>query len=72
MADYNSRIVCHVWFILFAGTETMLLSKREQDDSSLGFTNWPFMSVHTWGENPRGAGQTSGKWKVIIMDAVSK
>ncbi|KAF6210162.1 hypothetical protein GE061_013264 [Apolygus lucorum] len=37
-----------------AGTKTMLLAKRPQDVSRTGFRNWPFMSVHTWGENPIG------------------
>jgi subtilisin-like proprotein convertase family protein len=44
----------------------MLLSERENDLSSDGFNNWPFMSVHTWGENP------SGIWKLRINDIVRK
>jgi proprotein convertase subtilisin/kexin type 2 len=42
------------------GTRTMILSRRPKDeDSKDGFTNWPFMTTHTWGENPRG------KWRLI-------
>jgi proprotein convertase subtilisin/kexin type 2 len=42
------------------GTRTMILSRRPKDDDSKdGFTNWPFMTTHTWGENP------SGKWRLI-------
>lgn len=43
-----------------AGTKTMLLAKRPHDVSRTGFRNWPFMSVHTWGENP------VGKWSLEI------
>jgi len=43
------------------GTETMILSRRPKDDDSKdGFTNWPFMTTHTWGENPRG------KWRLVV------
>ena len=39
----------------------MILSRRPKDDESKdGFTNWPFMTTHTWGENPRG------KWRLIV------
>ena len=31
-----------------------------QDFSSSGFTNWAFMTTHSWGENP------IGKWQVDI------
>ncbi|CAL4059646.1 unnamed protein product, partial [Meganyctiphanes norvegica] len=41
------------------GTKSMILSKRPHDDDSRdGFTKWPFMTTHTWAENPRG------KWKL--------
>lgn len=41
------------------GTKSMILSKRPHDDDSRdGFTKWPFMTTHTWAENPRG------KWKI--------
>jgi len=46
------------------GTETTLLTEREQDKSIDGFKNWPFMSVHNWGENPKGL------WIIKIMDTV--
>jgi proprotein convertase subtilisin/kexin type 2 len=43
------------------GTRTMILSRRPKDDDSKdGFTNWPFMTTHTWGENPRG------KWRLLV------
>nr|AGC24764.1 prohormone convertase 2 copy 1 [Anguilla anguilla] len=38
-----------------AGTKSILLSRRPRDeDSKVGFDKWPFMTTHTWGEDPRG------------------
>jgi len=43
-----------------SGTRSMVLSERPKDaDSRDGFTNWPLMTTHTWGENPKG------KWRLI-------
>ncbi|XP_054261091.1 neuroendocrine convertase 2 [Macrosteles quadrilineatus] len=37
------------------GTRSMILSKRVNDDDRRdGFTKWPFMTTHTWGEYPQG------------------
>ncbi|XP_034250289.1 neuroendocrine convertase 2, partial [Thrips palmi] len=37
------------------GTRSMILSKRANDDDHRdGFTKWPFMTTHTWGEDPHG------------------
>jgi proprotein convertase subtilisin/kexin type 2 len=49
-----------LYLISPSGTRTMILSRRPNDaDSKDGFTNWPFMTTHTWGENPRG------KWRLV-------
>jgi proprotein convertase subtilisin/kexin type 2 len=38
-----------------SGTESILLAKRPyDDDSQQGFQEWPFLTTHTWGENPVG------------------
>lgn len=37
-----------------AGTKVTLLTPRVHDSSHSGFNQWPFMSVHTWGESPHG------------------
>ncbi|XP_061087268.1 neuroendocrine convertase 2 [Conger conger] len=38
-----------------AGTKSILLSRRPRDDDAkVGFDKWPFMTTHTWGEDPRG------------------
>jgi proprotein convertase subtilisin/kexin type 2 len=43
-------------------TTSMILSKRpKDDDSSDGFTKWPFMTTHSWAENPRGT------WKLFVI-----
>uniref|UniRef100_A0A915BT12 Neuroendocrine convertase 2 n=1 Tax=Parascaris univalens TaxID=6257 RepID=A0A915BT12_PARUN len=49
-----------------AGTRTMILSRRPKDDDSKdGFTNWPFMTTHTWGENPRGRWRLTARFQGI-------
>jgi len=40
-----------------AGTKSTLLARRPHDISRAGFDSWPFMSVHTWGEQPFGVWQ---------------
>ncbi|THD27233.1 Neuroendocrine convertase [Fasciola hepatica] len=49
-------------------TTSMLLRRRPKDaDSIRGFTKWPFMTTHTWAENPRGT------WRLrIALDPRSK
>lgn len=37
-----------------SGTESVLLPPRPQDFNQNGFHKWPFLSVQTWGEDPRG------------------
>lgn len=49
-----------LYLISPSGTRTMILSRRPNDaDNKDGFTNWPFMSTHTWGENP------TGRWRLV-------
>lgn len=49
------------------GTRSTLLDARPQDYSSSGYIDWPFMTVHSWGEDPRG------KWILEVHnDAYSK
>ncbi|CAF0819284.1 unnamed protein product [Didymodactylos carnosus] len=60
---YNRRGALKINITSPHGTETTLLAEREQDSSSEGFKNWAFMSVHNWGENPKGV------WKIEIIDA---
>ncbi|KAL1460515.1 hypothetical protein WDU94_012492, partial [Cyamophila willieti] len=42
-------------FALALEAKSMILSKRVNDnDRRDGFTKWPFMTTHTWGEYPQG------------------
>lgn len=45
-----------------SGTQSTLLAARQHDTSTTGFTLWPFMTVHNWGENPRG------QWKLTVTN----
>lgn len=48
---------------MFGGFRSMILSKRPNDDDSRdGFTKWPFMTTHTWGEYPQGTWQLDIKF----------
>ncbi|XP_043462126.1 neuroendocrine convertase 2 [Leptopilina heterotoma] len=45
------------------GTRSMILSRRVNDDDHRdGFTKWPFMTTHTWGEYPQGNWQLEVKF----------
>ncbi|XP_059621906.1 furin-like protease 1 [Phlebotomus argentipes] len=55
-----------------AGTRVTLLTSRIHDVSRAGFSLWPFMSVHTWGEAPHGNWQleirNEGRYMAQITD----
>lgn len=42
-----------------------LLPPRQRDSNQSGFHDWPFLTVHTWGEDPRGT------WTLIIENVGS-
>ena len=63
--EYSKRGALHLNLTSPSGTDTMLLSERSGDYSADGFFNWPFMSVHTWGEDP------AGLWQIRINDRVN-
>ena len=47
---------------LFLTDRSMILSKRPKDDDSTdGFTKWPFMTTHIWADNPRGT------WQLFVI-----
>lgn len=62
--EYSRRGDLHINMSSPMGTNTMLLSERKGDHAKEGFINWPFMSVHTWGEDPTGV------WKIRLNDQV--
>ncbi|XP_066583337.1 neuroendocrine convertase 1-like [Prorops nasuta] len=47
-----------------SGTKVQILGLRRLDDSTIGLKKWRFMSVATWGENPRGI------WMLDIADKI--
>lgn len=57
------------------GTASVLLPQRREDYSSAGFTDWEFMSTHTWGEDPKGTwtleienhGEESSLWQKTFV-----
>ncbi|XP_063215967.1 neuroendocrine convertase 1-like [Bacillus rossius redtenbacheri] len=59
---YPVRGVLQIHLTSAAGTRVQLLSTRKLDKSDYGFKNWTFMSVLTWGEDPRGV------WQLEIVD----
>lgn len=48
------------------GTNSMLLSTRKYDKSTIGLDDWTFMTVHLWGENPKGW------WTITFKDNSDK
>jgi len=60
--SYSKRGAVAITLTSPQGTTTTLLTTRTGDESTKGFNNWPFMSVHTWGENPKGL------WTLNILD----
>lgn len=60
--SYTRRGDLEIYLTSPNGTYSTLLSVRPNDLSIAGLMNWPFMSVHTWGEQP------AGTWTVRIQD----
>uniref|UniRef100_A0AC35U9N5 P/Homo B domain-containing protein n=1 Tax=Rhabditophanes sp. KR3021 TaxID=114890 RepID=A0AC35U9N5_9BILA len=48
-----------------SGTRSVMLPLRPQDFNSNGFHKWPFLSVQTWGEDPRG------NWTLMVESLTS-
>ncbi|EDO38851.1 predicted protein [Nematostella vectensis] len=48
-----------------SGTRNEMLSTRRYDDSKNGLHDWTFMTVHNWGENPKG------EWVMNVTDNLS-
>ncbi|XP_054708624.1 furin-1-like [Uloborus diversus] len=61
--SFHPRGNLHIVLISPSGTKSSLLLPRPHDKQDSTFKDWPFMSVHFWGENPRGT------WKLHIINA---
>uniref|UniRef100_A0A8C9TCG4 Furin, paired basic amino acid cleaving enzyme n=1 Tax=Scleropages formosus TaxID=113540 RepID=A0A8C9TCG4_SCLFO len=51
---YNRRGNLAIYLISPQGTRSTLLAPRPHDYSSEGFSDWAFMTTHSWDEDPRG------------------
>ena len=60
--DYTRRGDLAIDLTSPMGTKSRLLSPRGEDLSDEGFMKWPFMTTHSWGEDPRGT------WTLEIND----
>lgn len=60
--EYSQRGALDAYLRSPAGTESVLLYRRAKDTTGQGFHNWSFLTVHLWGENPRGL------WTLVIRD----
>lgn len=60
--EYPVRGALEMYLTSPAGTKVQILSPRKRDTSSAGFEDWRFMSVLTWGEQPRGL------WLLEVVD----
>ena len=45
-----------------SGTRSTLLLPRPRDSFASTFDDWPFLSVHFWGESPQG------DWKLEVLN----
>ncbi|XP_073960255.1 neuroendocrine convertase 1-like isoform X2 [Choristoneura fumiferana] len=59
---YSRRGALEVYLVSPRGTKVQLLSARPEDTSDAGFSNWPLVSVATWGESPKGI------WTAVFLD----
>lgn len=60
--DYSRRGDLAIDLTSPMGTKSRLLTPRGEDLSDEGFLKWPFMTTHSWGEDPRGT------WTLEITD----
>lgn len=65
----------HIYLTSPMGTRSTLLAQRPMDNSRSGFQKWPFMTVHSWGENPNGVWKievhNEGRFYSKILDSVT-
>ncbi|XP_061100380.1 furin (paired basic amino acid cleaving enzyme) a isoform X2 [Conger conger] len=52
--SYSRRGNLAIYLISPQGTRSTLLAPRPHDYSSEGFSDWAFMTTHSWDEDPRG------------------
>ncbi|XP_076479067.1 neuroendocrine convertase 1 isoform X3 [Bombus vancouverensis nearcticus] len=62
--EYSLRGALQMYLTAPSGTRVQILKPRKLDDSTAGFEKWKFMSVASWGEDPRGS------WFLDILDEI--
>lgn len=62
--EYSLRGALQMHLTAPSGTKVQILKPRKLDDSAAGFEKWKFMSVASWGEDPRGS------WFLDIHDEI--
>ncbi|XP_076180239.1 neuroendocrine convertase 1 [Ptiloglossa arizonensis] len=62
--EYNLRGALQMHLTAPSGTRVQILKPRKLDNSAAGFEKWKFMSVASWGEDPRG------EWILDILDEI--
>ncbi|CAL7950535.1 unnamed protein product [Xylocopa violacea] len=62
--EYSLRGALQMHLTAPSGTKVQILKPRKLDDSAAGFQKWRFMSVASWGEDPRGS------WLLDILDEI--
>ena len=61
--EYSRRGDLTIYLTSPSGTRSQLIPRRSHDRSRGSYKEWPFMSVHFWGEDPVGT------WKLEIMNS---
>lgn len=59
---YSRRGDVQLYLVSPNGTRSTLLQKRKNDYQDGEFKDWPFMTVHFWGEQPMGT------WRLEIQN----
>ena len=63
---WTRRVVCRCRLTSPSGTQSVLLFERPRDMLESNFEDWPFMTVHFWGE------RAAGTWKLEVINAGNK
>lgn len=63
---YKTNVLMKLFTSFFVvGTNSEILEPRIRDYHTDGIQNWNIMSLHNWGENPKG------DWEITVMACVS-
>ncbi|UYV72888.1 Fur2 [Cordylochernes scorpioides] len=60
--NFHPRGSLHIQLVSPSGTRSSLLLPRPYDTDQHALTDWPFLSVHFWGEAPQGT------WTLVVAN----